>query len=73
MTHSLVFSFFKHIELPETKPFLKVERNHYEAGDILRANCSSPPSRPRVELKLLINNLVVSKKNTLKFIVGSTF
>lgn len=47
-------------ELPETKPHLWADRERYEPGDVLVANCSSPPSRPRVELKLSINNLVVS-------------
>ncbi|XP_055322028.1 uncharacterized protein LOC129578019 isoform X2 [Sitodiplosis mosellana] len=46
------------VELPETKPILWTDRERYEPGDVLIANCSSPPSRPRVELKLSINNLV---------------
>lgn len=49
-------------ELPATKPILWTERDRYESGEILVANCSSPPSQPRVELKLSINNLVVSAK-----------
>lgn len=48
-------------ELPETKPLLWTDRERYDIGDVLVANCSSPPSRPRVELKLSINNLVVSR------------
>lgn len=52
--------FFIQTELPETKPHLWADRERYEPGDVLIANCSSPPSRPRVELKLSINNLVVS-------------
>lgn len=47
-------------ELPTTKPTLWTERDRYEPGEILVANCSSPPSQPRVELKLSINNMVVS-------------
>lgn len=49
-----------HTELPETKPIIWADRERYEPGDVLVANCSSPPSRPRVELKLSINNMVVS-------------
>lgn len=49
-------------ELPTTKPTLWTERDRYEPGEILVANCSSPPSQPRVELKLSINNMVVSGK-----------
>ncbi|XP_031619649.1 uncharacterized protein LOC116338489 [Contarinia nasturtii] len=46
------------VDLPERKPMLWTEHERYEPGEILVANCSSPPSRPRVELKLSINNLV---------------
>lgn len=48
-------------ELPTTKPTLWTERDRYEPGEVLVANCSSPPSQPRVELKLSINNMVVSE------------
>lgn len=59
---NLSFSIFLFIaELPETKPHLWADRERYEAGDVLVSNCSTPPSRPRVELKLSINNIVVSK------------
>lgn len=55
-------------ELPTNKPTLWTERDRYEPGEILVANCSSPPSQPRVELKLSINNMVVSAKfNILKY------
>lgn len=57
----MCFLFLTETELPETKPHLWADRERYEPGDVLIANCSSPPSQPRVELKLSINNLVVSK------------
>ncbi|XP_065072468.1 uncharacterized protein LOC135696859 [Ochlerotatus camptorhynchus] len=47
------------VELPESGPTLWTEHSRYEAGDVLRANCSSPPSRPRADLKLTLNNLVM--------------
>ncbi|CRL05293.1 CLUMA_CG018048, isoform A [Clunio marinus] len=47
------------VEFPETRPTLWTERERYEPGDVLRANCSSPPSRPQAELTLTINNIVV--------------
>ncbi|XP_062540263.1 uncharacterized protein LOC134208246 [Armigeres subalbatus] len=47
------------VELPEGGPTLWTEHNRYEAGDVLRANCSSPPSRPRADLKLTLNNIVI--------------
>lgn len=46
-------------ELPESRPTLWTELDRYEPGDVLRANCTSPPSRPQAELTLTINNIVV--------------
>ncbi|XP_043652936.1 uncharacterized protein LOC122619820 [Drosophila teissieri] len=48
------------VELPEKRPQVFTEHTRYEPGDVLRANCSSPPSRPRAELTFTINNLVMS-------------
>ncbi|XP_055618160.1 uncharacterized protein LOC129763284 [Toxorhynchites rutilus septentrionalis] len=47
------------VELPDSGPTLWTEHNRYEAGDVLRANCSSPPSRPKADLKLTLNNIVI--------------
>uniref|UniRef100_A0A1B0B5Q9 CD80-like immunoglobulin C2-set domain-containing protein n=1 Tax=Glossina palpalis gambiensis TaxID=67801 RepID=A0A1B0B5Q9_9MUSC len=44
-------------EFPEKRPQLFTELTRYEPGDILRANCSTPPSRPRAELRFTINNM----------------
>lgn len=33
-------------ELPHAAPTLFTERDRYDAGDILKANCSTPPSKP---------------------------
>ncbi|XP_067617629.1 uncharacterized protein [Eurosta solidaginis] len=52
------------VELPEKRPQLFTEHARYEPGDILRANCSTPPSRPRAELKFTINNMVVANVET---------
>lgn len=52
------------VEYPEKRPMLFTEHNRYEPGDVLRANCSTPPSRPRAELKFTINNMVVSSGET---------
>lgn len=63
MFHWLIlnFSFLDFIiELPETKPILWTERDRYEVGDVLRANCSAAPSKPRVELRYTLNNMGVS-------------
>lgn len=50
-------------EYPENQPTLWTDRKRYEPGDVLRANCSSPPARPQVELTLTLNNIVVSTLN----------
>lgn len=47
-------------ELPTTQPVLWTDRDRYEPGHMLRANCSSPPSKPRVELRFTLNNIGVS-------------
>lgn len=51
---------FSFSEYPEKRPMLFTEQNRYEPGDVLRANCSTLPSRPKAELKFTINNIVVS-------------
>ncbi|EDV91545.1 GH17500 [Drosophila grimshawi] len=52
------------VELPDKRPTLYTEHTRYEPGDVLRANCSTPPSRPRVELKFTINNMVITNAET---------
>ncbi|XP_037943394.1 uncharacterized protein LOC119676231 [Teleopsis dalmanni] len=47
------------VELPDKRPQLFTEHTRYEPGDILRANCSTLPSRPRAELKFTINNMML--------------
>uniref|UniRef100_A0A2C9GPM7 Uncharacterized protein n=1 Tax=Anopheles arabiensis TaxID=7173 RepID=A0A2C9GPM7_ANOAR len=48
------------VELPDSGPTLWTEHTRYEPGDVLRANCTSQPSRPKAELTLTLNNMVVS-------------
>nr|XP_036212856.1 uncharacterized protein LOC106622699 [Bactrocera oleae] len=52
------------VEFPEKRPQLFTEHARYEAGDILRANCSTPPSRPRADLHFTLNNIPVSTGET---------
>lgn len=51
---------YTNIEFPEKRPQLFTEHSRYEPGDVLRANCSTPPSRPRAELRFTINQVPVS-------------
>lgn len=48
------------VELPDKRPQIFTEHTRYEPGDILRANCSTPPSLPRAQLQFTINNMLVS-------------
>ncbi|XP_030370653.1 uncharacterized protein LOC115621211 [Scaptodrosophila lebanonensis] len=52
------------VEFPEKRPQLFTEHTRYEPGDVLRANCSTPPSRPRAELRFTINNVPVTTDET---------
>lgn len=52
------------VELPDKRPQLYTEHTRYEPGDVLRANCSTPPSRPRAELTFTINNMVISNSES---------
>ncbi|KAH8310893.1 hypothetical protein KR044_003384 [Drosophila immigrans] len=52
------------VEFPEKRPQLFTEITRYEPGDVLRANCSTPPSRPRAELRFTINHMPVSTEET---------
>ncbi|XP_073816130.1 uncharacterized protein [Musca autumnalis] len=53
------------VEFPDKRPQLFTEHTRYEPGDVLRANCSTPPSWPRAELRFTINNMPVSSEETL--------
>ncbi|XP_024220347.1 uncharacterized protein LOC117231367 isoform X2 [Bombus vosnesenskii] len=45
--------------LPEGTPIIVSERERYDAGDTLRANCSLPPSKPPAHLSFTLNNVAV--------------
>ncbi|KAI4481082.1 hypothetical protein M0804_009708 [Polistes exclamans] len=42
--------------LPKVKPFIVSDRERYDPGDTLRANCTLPASRPTVHLSFTLNN-----------------
>ncbi|XP_018567996.1 uncharacterized protein LOC108908415 [Anoplophora glabripennis] len=50
------------VVLPSSSARLITDRNNYDIGDILRANCTSPPSRPPATLTFILNNIVVCEK-----------
>ncbi|XP_011864520.1 PREDICTED: uncharacterized protein LOC105560219 [Vollenhovia emeryi] len=45
--------------LPREEPVIVSERDRYDPGDMLRANCSLPPSKPPVYLSFMLNNMPV--------------
>ncbi|XP_076172608.1 uncharacterized protein LOC143149276 [Ptiloglossa arizonensis] len=47
------------VSLPEGKPIIVSERERYNPGDTLRANCSLPPSKPPAQLSFTLNNVAV--------------
>ncbi|XP_074033573.1 uncharacterized protein isoform X2 [Leptinotarsa decemlineata] len=53
------------VQLPEDLPTIRVEGEPLDYGDILRANCSCPPSRPRATLTFLLNNYTVARSEPL--------
>ncbi|XP_012527715.1 uncharacterized protein LOC105831833 isoform X1 [Monomorium pharaonis] len=45
--------------LPREEPVIVSERDRYDPGDMLRANCSLPPSKPPVHLSFTLNSMPV--------------
>ncbi|XP_041976716.1 uncharacterized protein LOC121731377 [Aricia agestis] len=43
------------VELPDSKPKVVSQKSWYSIGDMLRANCTSPPSDPPANLTWLLN------------------
>ncbi|XP_048520945.1 uncharacterized protein LOC109546568 isoform X2 [Dendroctonus ponderosae] len=52
------------VQLPEHPPQISVGREPLDYGDILRANCSSHPSRPPADLKFILNNITVHQSES---------
>ncbi|CAG9770431.1 unnamed protein product [Ceutorhynchus assimilis] len=49
------------VQLPDHMPQISVEGEPLDIGDILRANCTSFPSRPPADLKFILNNITVNQ------------
>ncbi|XP_031845329.1 uncharacterized protein LOC116432475 [Nomia melanderi] len=47
------------VYLPMGAPTIKSERERYDPGDTLKANCSLPPSKPPAHLSFTLNNVAV--------------
>lgn len=57
--------------LPKVKPVIVSERERYDVGDTLRANCSLPPSKPPAHLSFTLNNVAVSDTYNPRVIIES--
>ncbi|XP_059482040.1 uncharacterized protein LOC132200535 [Neocloeon triangulifer] len=55
------------VALPEKRPLLTAERPDYEVGDLLRANCSSGPSRPPANLTFYVNDMPVGEEGVRRW------
>ncbi|XP_055525369.1 uncharacterized protein LOC129718530 isoform X2 [Wyeomyia smithii] len=53
------------VELPHSAPTLWMEHTKYDPGDILRANCSTPPSKPGATITFLLNSMTVGSEPTV--------
>ncbi|KAJ8942990.1 hypothetical protein NQ318_001714, partial [Aromia moschata] len=54
---SSVSSAMSVVVLPNSPPTLSTDRSFYDIGDVLRVNCTSPPSRPSATLTFILNNI----------------
>ncbi|XP_070493838.1 uncharacterized protein [Chironomus tepperi] len=53
------------VELPHLPPTLWTEFTKYDPGDILRANCSTQPSKPSATITFLLNQYAVGNEPTM--------
>ncbi|KAJ0177976.1 hypothetical protein K1T71_006849 [Dendrolimus kikuchii] len=51
----IAHKFIDVIALPTSGPVLKADKDRYQAGELLQANCTSSPARPSVNLTIFIN------------------
>ncbi|XP_058813479.1 uncharacterized protein LOC131677603 [Topomyia yanbarensis] len=58
-------NFLTVVELPHSPPTLWTEHTKYDPGDILRANCSTPPSKPGATVTFLLNSMTVGTEPTV--------
>ncbi|XP_045449122.1 uncharacterized protein LOC123657645 [Melitaea cinxia] len=52
------------IALPTKVPVLVTDKDRYQPGEILRANCTSPPARPATNLTIFVNEEPISASET---------
>ncbi|XP_050680125.1 uncharacterized protein LOC126976023 [Leptidea sinapis] len=52
------------IALPTSNLILKADKDRYQPGELLRANCTSPPARPAANLTIFVNEEPVRATET---------
>ncbi|XP_063243615.1 uncharacterized protein LOC134542935 [Bacillus rossius redtenbacheri] len=55
------------VAVPEGPPQLHTDKDRYDVGDVLRANCTSPPSKPAASITFLLNDVPVGGPETTYF------
>ncbi|XP_015112800.1 uncharacterized protein LOC107038287 [Diachasma alloeum] len=61
------------VSLPKDKPLISMERNRYDTGDTLKANCSVPPSKPPVEFPFKLNTIEIGPINASQLVERSEY
>ncbi|GLV40278.1 beaten path IIIc [Carabus blaptoides fortunei] len=64
---SMVSSYMHVVYLPEGEPKMVMEKQRYAVGDILRGNCSSPPSNPPTNLTWIVNGKKINESFLLRY------
>lgn len=60
LVHIVTRHFLSFPALPTKVPVLVTDKDRYQPGEILRANCTSPPARPATNLTIFVNEEPVS-------------
>lgn len=56
-------AYMRVVDLPDSGPIVQVQKSWYSVGDMLRANCTSPPADPTANLTWLLNGQEVKGLN----------
>ncbi|XP_022168797.1 uncharacterized protein LOC111032680 [Myzus persicae] len=60
------------VELPKSKPVIVTDKDKYDPGDTLIANCSSPASKPAASLTFFLNNMPIGSPETMKYTTSNS-
>ncbi|XP_025193341.1 uncharacterized protein LOC112593207 [Melanaphis sacchari] len=60
------------VELPKSKPVIVTDKDKYDPGDTLIANCTSPTSKPATNLTFYLNNVLIDRPEALKYTISNS-